>query len=63
VYAGDVFAEAVPTDTVLRPLNLSEQEISDVVAFLESLNEPEPVKFLRSSRIHSRINNCFKTKG
>ena len=39
VYAGDVFAEAVPTDSMLQPLKLSEQEISDVVAFLESLTE------------------------
>ena len=39
VYAGDVYAEAVPTDNMLRPLKLSEQEISDVVAFLESLTE------------------------
>jgi cytochrome c peroxidase len=42
VYAGDVVAEAVPTDTVLKPLKLSEQEISDVVAFLESLTERKP---------------------
>jgi cytochrome c peroxidase len=42
IYAGDVMAEAVPTDTVLRPLKLSEQEISDVVAFLETLTEHKP---------------------
>jgi len=42
IYAGDVMAEAVPTDTVLQPLKLSEQEISDVVAFLESLTERKP---------------------
>ena len=42
VYAGDVFAEAVPTDNMLRPLKLSEQEINDVVAFLESLTERKP---------------------
>lgn len=42
VYAGDVYAEAVPTDMVLQPLNLSDQEISDVVAFLESLTERKP---------------------
>lgn len=39
VYAGDVFAEAVPTDTVLQPLKLSDAEVSDVVAFLETLTE------------------------
>ena len=44
IYAGDVFAEAVPTDTVLQPLNLSEREIDDVVAFLESLSEKKPAK-------------------
>jgi cytochrome c peroxidase len=59
IYAGDVFAEAVPTDTVLRPLKLSEQEINDVVAFLESLNERAPVKFVR----RAVVNNCLKTKG
>lgn len=42
VYAGDVMAEAVPLDSMLRPLKLSEQEISDVVAFLESLSERKP---------------------
>ncbi len=42
IYAGDVMAEAVPTDTVLQPLKLSESEISDVVAFLESLTERKP---------------------
>jgi len=41
IYVGEMFAEAVPTDTVLKPLNLSEQEIDDVVAFLESLTERE----------------------
>ena len=59
IYAGDVFAEAVPTDTVLRPLKLSEQEINDVVAFLQSLSERAPVKFAR----RAVINNCLKTKG
>ncbi len=42
IYAGDVMAEAVPTDTVLQPLKLSEPEINDVVAFLESLTERKP---------------------
>jgi cytochrome c peroxidase len=47
IYAGDVMAEAVPTDTVLQALHLSEREIDDLVAFLESLNERAPVKFQR----------------
>ena len=47
IYAGDVMAEAVPTDSVLRPLKLSDQEIGDVVAFLETLSERAPVKFQR----------------
>ncbi len=49
IYAGDVTAEAVPTDTVLQPLNLSDSQISDVVAFLESLSERVPVKFQQRS--------------
>jgi cytochrome c peroxidase len=59
IYAGDVFAAAVPTDTVLQPLKLSEQEINDLVAFLETLNERAPVKFVR----RAVINSCLKTKG
>jgi cytochrome c peroxidase len=59
VYAGDVFAEAVPTDTVLQPLRLSEQEINDVVAFLESLSERAALKFTPGLR----KNNCLKSKG
>ncbi len=59
VYAGDVFAEAVPTDTVLQPLKLSEQEISDVVAFLESLNERAPARFA----LQPLKNNCLKSIG
>ena len=55
IYAGDVMAEAVPVDTVLQPLKLSEQEISDVVAFLESLSERTPQKFQR----RSVKNNCL----
>jgi cytochrome c peroxidase len=59
VYAGDVFAEAVPTDTVLQPLKLSERDISDVVAFLESLSERAPLTAGR----RKVLNNCLKTKG
>ncbi|MEO8386550.1 MAG: cytochrome-c peroxidase [Betaproteobacteria bacterium] len=39
IYAGDVTADAVPVDGMLIPLKLSDQEINDVVAFLESLTE------------------------
>jgi cytochrome c peroxidase len=59
VYAGDVFAEAVPTDTVLQPLHLSEQEISDLVVFLESLSERAPARFERTAVSKS----CLKSKG
>jgi cytochrome c peroxidase len=59
IYAGDVYAQAVPTDTVLQPLKLSEQEINDVVAFLESLSERVPVKFTPQAY----KNNCLKSKG
>lgn len=59
VYAGDVFAEAVASDAVLQPLRLNEQDISDLVAFLESLSERA------TPRAPSRdiLNSCFKTKG
>ena len=57
IYAGDVYAEAVPTDTVLQPLKLSEQEISDVVAFLESLNQRAAAKFQRRP-VKSVKKNC-----
>ena len=49
IYAGDVMAEAVPIDTVLQPLKLSEPGISDVVAFLESLTSSPAQKFQRRS--------------
>lgn len=51
IYAGDVYAEAVPTDTVLQPLHLREPEISDLVAFLESLTERAPPSFQRKTSI------------
>ena len=35
---------APPTDTLLQPLRLSEQDISDVVAFLETLTARQPVR-------------------
>lgn len=59
VYAGEVFAQAVPVDGVLQPLKLSEQEIGDVVAFLESLSERTPRRFERKAV----LKNCLKTKG
>ncbi len=49
IYAGDVMPDAVPTDTVLQPLKLSETEISDLVAFLESLSERVPARFQRQA--------------
>ena len=58
IYAGDVMAEAVPVDTVLQPLKLSAQEISDVVAFLESLTERAPMKFQRRG-VAMVKNNCL----
>ena len=51
VYAGDVYAQAVPTDTVLQPLKLSEREIDDVVAFLTSLNERSRQTFQRRAAL------------
>ncbi len=59
IYAGDVMAEAVPVDTVLQPLKLSEAEINDVVAFLESLTERLPQKFQRRTGHASAKNNCL----
>ncbi len=47
VYAGDVVAEAIPSDSVLQPLKLNDREISDVVAFLETLTERTPLKYQR----------------
>jgi cytochrome c peroxidase len=59
VYAGDVFAQAVPTDSVLQPLKLSEPEIGDVVAFLESLSARSVPKIERQGVLKT----CLKTKG
>jgi cytochrome c peroxidase len=44
IYLGDEFAlnEAPPTDDMLRPLNLTNAQIADVVAFLETLTETSP---------------------
>lgn len=39
IYAGDVIADAVPLDSMLRPLKLTAQEIDDVVAFMQTLTE------------------------
>jgi cytochrome c peroxidase len=43
----DTIGEAVPTDTLLKPLKLTGQEMDDVVAFLETLTEPGPRGALR----------------
>ncbi len=51
IYAGDVYAQAVPTDSVLQPLKLRDAEIDDVVAFLETLNERAPKRFQRSAKV------------
>ena len=40
-YFGDTVPEAIPTDTLLKPLRLSEQEVEDLVAFLETLSEAD----------------------
>jgi cytochrome c peroxidase len=44
IYLGDEFGlnEPPPTDDMLRPLKLTEMQIADVVAFLETLTEREP---------------------
>ena len=39
VYIDSLVPEAVPTDTLLKPLKLTPQEISDVVAFLATLTD------------------------
>ncbi len=39
VYFDPLVPEAVPTDTLLKPLKLTPQEISDVVAFLATLTD------------------------
>ena len=41
VYFDPLVPEAVPTDTLLKPLKLTQQEIADVVAFLTTLTDPE----------------------
>ena len=52
IYAGDVMADAVPLDTMLRPLKLSAQEIDDVVAFLATLTER------KSGFVRKRVTPC-----
>ena len=47
VAAAAIVAIVVPTDTVLQPLKLSEQEISNIVAFLDSQRSLLPLKFQR----------------
>jgi hypothetical protein len=40
VYFDPLVPEAVPTDTLLKSLHLTPQEIADVVAFLMTLTDP-----------------------
>jgi cytochrome c peroxidase len=40
VYFDPLVPDAVPTDTLLKPLHLTQQEIADVVAFLMTLTDP-----------------------
>jgi cytochrome c peroxidase len=42
LYDSDGVPQTLPVDKILRPLNLSEREIDDVVAFLNSLTEKQP---------------------
>ncbi len=42
VYFDPLVPEAVPTDTLLKPLKLTHQEIADVVAFLGTLTDAAP---------------------
>lgn len=42
LYDSDGVPQTLPVDKILKPLHLSEQEIDDVVAFLNSLTEKQP---------------------
>jgi cytochrome c peroxidase len=44
VYFDPLVPDAVPTDTLLKPLGLTQQEIADVVAFLTTLTDPAGLK-------------------
>lgn len=44
VYFDPLVPDAIPTDTLLKPLKLTPQEIADVAAFLTTLNDPESLK-------------------
>jgi cytochrome c peroxidase len=44
VYFDPLVPDAVPTDTLLKPLKLTKQEIVDVAAFLATLTDPESLK-------------------
>jgi cytochrome c peroxidase len=48
VYFDPLVPDAVPTDTLLKPLKLSSRQISYLVAFLETLTEKNP-SFRRAS--------------
>jgi len=49
LYDSDGVPQTLPVDKILKPLKLSEQEIDDVVAFLETLTDPRAVVPRRSS--------------
>jgi cytochrome c peroxidase len=42
LYDSDGVPQTLPVDKILKPLHLSEQEIDDVVAFLETLTDRQP---------------------
>jgi cytochrome c peroxidase len=42
LYDSDGVPQTLPVDRILKPLGLTEQEIGDVVAFLNSLTEKRP---------------------
>ncbi len=39
IYFDPLVPDAVPTDTLLKPLKLTQQEIADVVAFLTTVTD------------------------
>jgi len=44
VYFDPLVPEAIPTDTLLKPLNLTQGEMADVAAFLATLTDPGSLK-------------------
>jgi len=47
LYDNDGVPQTLPVDQILKPLNLSAQEIDDVVAFLNTLTEKSAAPLLR----------------